>query len=144
MRVLETAAKYRMIVGTGHISAEEGMALVRANAGIGCRIVLTHADNPADFYTTHQQAEAVNLGAMVEHSYFTLFYERTPVDVMAEQIRAVGAENVFLSSDFGQPASPYPDDGLKEFAEVMRSQGFSESETRMMFRDTPAKLLGID
>lgn len=139
--VLKTAKKYNMIVGTGHISPEEGMSLVRENVNIGCRIVLTHADNPADFYTTEQQIEAVKLGAIVEHSYFTVYYKRTPIELIAEQIRAVGIENVFLSSDLGQPASPYPDKGLEDFADLIRGQGFNESETRLMFRDTPAKLL---
>ncbi|MBQ6972055.1 MAG: amidohydrolase [Synergistaceae bacterium] len=143
LRVLETAGKYNMLVGTGHMSADEGMALVRENVKIGCRIVLTHADNPADFYTVQQQEEAVSMGAVVEHSYFTIYYQRTPIELMCEQIRAVGVENVFLSSDLGQPASPYPDEGLRDFAELIRANGFSESETRSMFRDTPASLLGI-
>ena len=143
VKVLETAKKYNMLVGTGHMSAEEGMSLVRANVNVGCRIVLTHADNPADFYTSEQQVEAVSMGAIVEHSYFTIYYGRTPIELMTEQIRAVGTENVFLSSDLGQPASPYPDEGLKDFADIMRSHGFSESETQSMFRDNPAMLLGI-
>lgn len=143
VRVLETARKHNMIVGTGHMSADEGMALVRENVKIGCRIILTHADNPADFYTTEQQVEAVSMGAVVEHSYFTIYYQRTPIELMCEQIRAVGVKNVFLSSDLGQPASPYPDEGLRDFAELIRANGFSESETRSMFRDTPASLLGI-
>ena len=143
LRVLETAKKYNMLVGTGHMSPIEGMTLVRANKEIGCRIVLTHADNPADFYTSEQQIEAVSIGAVVEHSYFTIYYKRTPTELMTEQIRAVGVKNVFLSSDLGQPASPYPDEGLKDFEELMLSNGFSESETRLMFRDTPAKLLEV-
>lgn len=143
LRVLEAAKKYNMIVGTGHMSADEGMNLVKANVKIRCRIVLTHADNPVDFYTSEQQIEAVSMGAVVEHSYFTIYYKRTPIELMTEQIRAVGVKNVFLSSDLGQPASPYPDEGLKEFEELMRSNGFSESETRLMFRDTPAEMLGI-
>lgn len=145
LKILETAKKFNMLVGTGHMSPVEGMALVRANAekNIGCRMVLTHADNPADFYTSEQQIEAVSLGAVVEHSYFTVYYKRTPISLIAEQIRAIGTENVFLSSDLGQPTSPYPDEGLKDFSELIRSNGFSESETRLMLRDTPARLLEI-
>ncbi|MBQ9389456.1 MAG: amidohydrolase [Synergistaceae bacterium] len=145
LKILETAKKFNMLVGTGHMSPDEGMSLVRANAenNIGCKMVLTHADNPADFYTAEQQTEAVNLGAVVEHSYFTVYYKRTPVELIAEQIRSVGTENVFLSSDLGQPSSPYPDEGLKQFRELILAQGFSESDTRLMFQETPAALLGI-
>lgn len=140
LKVLETAKKFGMLVATGHISSEEGMALVRA--GI-CKVILTHADNPADFYTTEQQVEAVRLGALVEHSYYTILYKRTSVELMTEQIRAAGIENVILSSDLGQPSSPYPDEGLRDFASLMKAQGFGESDIRLMFHETPAGLLDI-
>lgn len=143
IKVLETAKKYNMLVGTGHMSSREGMALVRTASEIGCQVILTHADNPADFYSTEQQIEAAKLGAIIEHSYFTIFYKRTLLDFLVEQIRAVGVEHVILSSDFGQPNSPYLDEGLEEFARILLGNGFNESELGLMFRDTPAKLLGI-
>ena len=48
---------------------------------------------------------------------------------------------MILSSDFGQPKSPYSDEGLEMYANVMREQGFSDEELAMMFRVTPEKLL---
>ena len=71
LEVLDVATRHQMVVGTGHIGADEGMALVRAAAERGCTVVLTHADNPADCYSIQQQQEAVALGAYVEHSFFT-------------------------------------------------------------------------
>ena len=141
--VMETAKEYGMMVGTGHTSPEEGMAVVRAGSELGLQVVLTHADNPADFYTAAQQREAVRLGAVVEHCYFTTYYDRTPIETVAEQIRAVGVENVFLASDFGQVKSPCSDEGLSRYADLFAAQGFSEGELTMMFRDTPARLLGL-
>ena len=105
--------------------------------------LVTHADNPADCYTTEQQQEAVSLGAVIEHCYFTTYYDRTPAHIVAEQIRAVGVENVILSTDFGQPKSPYSDEGLELYAQVMAKEGFTDGELTMMFRTTPEKLLGI-
>ena len=141
LAVLETAKAYGMMVGTGHMSSEEGLAVVRAGSGLGLQVILTHADNPADFYTAEQQREAVKLGAIVEHSYFTTFYDRTPIEAVAEQIRAVGVEHVILSTDFGQPKSPYSDEGLEQYAGLLAAQGFSEDELAVMFRSTPARLL---
>ena len=57
LEVLDIAARHHMVVGTGHVGAEEGMALVRAAAERNCTIVLTHADNPADCYSVEQQEE---------------------------------------------------------------------------------------
>ena len=144
LAVLETAKRCGMLVGTGHVSAAEGLALARAGAKTGCQVILTHADNPADVYTTDQQREAAALGAIVEHCYFTTYYKRTPIETIAAQIRAVGVERVILSTDFGQPQSPYSDEGLSQYADLLAAQGFSDAELSMMFRDTPARLLGFE
>ena len=141
--VIAMAKRYGMIVATGHISAEEGLAVVRECAVQGVQALVTHADNPADCYTTEQQQEAVSFGAVIEHCYFTTYYDRTPAHIVAEQIRAVGVENVILSTDFGQPKSPYSDEGLELYAQVMAKEGFTDGELTMMFRTTPEKLLGI-
>nr|WP_307253654.1 DUF6282 family protein [Moryella indoligenes] len=141
--VLEAARRYSMVVATGHMSAEEGMALVRAARAQGCEAVLTHADNPADCYSLEQQKEAVALGAYVEHCYFTSYYGRTSIEEIAAQIRAVGCEHVYLSTDFGQPKSPYFDEGLLEYAKLLLAQGFTEEELQMMFRRIPELLLGL-
>lgn len=143
LAVLETAKKYGMIAATGHLSAAEGMEVVRAAARLGVRAIVTHADNPANFYTAEQQREAASLGAVIEHSYFTTYYDRTPAGVVAEQIRAVGPERVILSTDFGQVKSPYSDEGLALYADVMAAQGFSDGELAGMFRELPKKLLGV-
>jgi len=141
--VIAMAKRYDMIVATGHIGAAEGLAVVRECAVSGVQAVVTHADNPADAYTVEQQQEAVSLGAVIEHCYFTTFYGRTPIETIAAQIRAVGVEHVILSTDFGQPKSPYSDEGLELYARELLDQGFSEGELRMMFKETPERLLGV-
>lgn len=141
LEVLDLAAKYHLIVATGHIGAQEGMEVVREAAERGCKILVTHADNPADQYTVEQQKEAVKLGAMIEHCFFTTFYDRTPIEQIAREIRAVGCENVVLSTDFGQIKSPYCDEGIALYAQQLEGQGFSEQELRLMFCENPERLL---
>lgn len=141
LEVLDVAARHHMVVGTGHIGADEGMALVRGAAERGCAIVLTHADNPADCYTLQQQEEAAALGAYVEHSFFTTYHGRTPIEEIARQIRAVGCEKVLLTTDFGQPASPCSDEGLEEYAGLLLAQGFTRKELETMLREVPERLL---
>jgi len=141
LEVLDMAAKYHLIVATGHVGVQEGMKVVCAATKRGCRTLLTHADNPADRYTTEQQVQAVKLGAMVEHCFFTTYYGRTPIEEIAEEIRAVGCENVVLSTDFGQVNSPYSDEGIALYAQQLREQGFTDDQLRRMLRDTPESLL---
>ena len=140
--VLEVAASYRMVVGTGHLSAPEGMAVVQAAREKGVEhLVLTHADNPANQYTVEQQQQAVRMGAVVEHCYFTTYYKRTPAEEIARQIRAVGCQSVVLSTDFGQVNSPYSDEGMLGYIQCMLECGISQEELVQMTHDNPYRLL---
>ena len=139
--VLDVAAAHHLIVGTGHLSAREGMILAKEGLRRGCRMVLTHCDNPANFYTAEQQAEAARAGALIEHSYLTTLWGRTSIEQIAAMIRAAGCENVFLTTDFGQPNSPYSDEGLLLYAQGLSSQGFTEDELTLMMKTTPQKLI---
>ena len=65
---------------------------------------------------------------MLEHSFFTVYYSRTSPEEMARQIRDAGCENVFLTSDFGQPKSPYFDEGMEQFFTLLLEHGFTETE----------------
>lgn len=141
--VLALAAHYDLIVCTGHIGPKEGMAILREGARLGVRrMVVTHADNPADRYTVEQQREAVKLGAFIEHSYYTTFYGHTPAEEIVRQIQAVGSNQVILTTDFGQISSPYSDEGLLEYARLLLQHGLIEKEIRQMICENPKSLIG--
>ena len=140
--VLETAAAHDLITATGHVSAREGLAMAAAAREHGVkRILITHADNPADSYTIEEQQAAVALGAMIEHCYFTIAYQKTSLEEMVHQIRAVGSENVLLSTDFGQLNSPCPRDGMEAFLQQLLTQGITERELTIMTVQNPRRLL---
>lgn len=140
--VLRAAARHGMIVATGHISSEEGMALVRRGAALGCKMLLTHAALPSNRYSQAQLTEAVALGATVEFCFFTPYYNRTPIEEIAADIRHIGCENVILGTDFGQPDSPYPDEGIAMFAAALRKLGFRDEELLQMLSENQEKLMG--
>lgn len=139
--ILEIAKENKIFIATGHISSYEGLKLIREANRYRVRTIVTHADNPNDFYTIEEQKEAINLGAMIEHSYFTVFHSRTNIEEIARQIRKVGYENVFLTTDFGQMNSPYPDEGLLEFSVKLIEQNFTEAEIRKMIVENPELIL---
>lgn len=139
--IFEIAKENKIFIATGHISSYEGLKLIREANRYGVRTIVTHADNPNDFYTIEEQKEAVNLGAMIEHSYFNVFHGRTKIEEIAMQIKEVGYENVFLTTDFGQMNSPYPDEGLLEFSLKLIEQNFTEAEIRKMIVENPEFIL---
>lgn len=62
---------------------------------------------------------------------------------IADAIAAVGIETTVLSTDLGQPDTPPPAEGLRLFAEQLRSFGFSVDDLRRMAADNPMRLLGV-
>lgn len=139
--VLDVAAKHDLVVGTGHVGEREGLPLVRAAAERGVkRIVLTHAENLSTYFSPEAQRECVKLGAMVEHSFFTVYHNRITWEQMTEQIRAVGPAHCFLVTDFGQMNSPGSAEGMGLFVKGLLERGFTEGEIMRMVKENPREL----
>lgn len=140
--VLDMAARYDLILGTGHLGEEEGMLIVKAAFERGVkRVVLTHAENPNTPFSIANQQECVRMGAVVEHCCFTLYANRVSWDEVVDQIHSVGANNCFLVTDFGQPNSPTSSEGLRIFADKLMDYGIKESEIEIMIKEIPKQLL---
>ena len=142
LQVLDIIAKYDVILATAHVSHEETFALVKAAAERGVkRIVITHVDFPNTFYSIEEQKRLVEYGAYMEHCYTTFATGKVDFTTTLEQIRAIGAEHVILSTDLGQKTAKYPDEGMQEFAERLLENGFTEAEIRRMNVENPRWLL---
>ena len=63
------------------------------------------------------------------------------LEEIARMIRATGCENVFLTTDYGQPKSPYTDEGMLQYAQDLLGQGFTEEDLDRMMRRNPARLI---
>lgn len=143
VEVLQMAAQYRLVVGTGHLDADEALMLVRKGRELGVEsMVLTHAEHPALRFTDRHFEEAVALGAYVEHSYNNAWFGRCTIEEIASQIRLTGCEHVILTSDFGQPQAPFADEGMQEYAQALSSLGFSDQQLHQMMCENPVRLLG--
>lgn len=54
--ILKLIADADGILATGHISAQEGLAVLQKGKELGIRtLIATHADNPADYYTKEER-----------------------------------------------------------------------------------------
>ena len=49
---------------------------------------------------------------------------------------------MILSTDFGQVKSPYSDEGILGYLEVLAAQGITEDELRLMTCTNPKRLIG--
>ena len=60
-----------------------------------------------------------------------------------ERMRGIGVEQVVMGSDAGQTDRPLPGDELAMAAKALRAHGFTESELDKIFKENPARLLGL-
>jgi len=146
--ILELIAKTRVTLATGHISPQETRQLLKAAKSRGVeKIVVTHASfKKLTFLEVPDQIEAIKSGALIEHCFVTSTdlmkaVGITPIEEMADQIRAVGADHCILSTDLGQTKNPHPVEGFREFAFQMWQRGLSEKEIEKMIRVNPLRLL---
>lgn len=167
--ILKLAAENPQIyIDTGHVSPEEAMRLVELKERYGYqKIVVSSAVSKVA--SLQQLSEMTAKGAFVEFSLaaytapqmipLTHYYvekEYASIDEgmtgtpgsgireVAERIDALGPEHCIMSTDFGRYALPSPVEGLRQFIACMLDLGFPQDMVRMMVKDNPEALLGLD
>ena len=144
--VIGAIARHQLALATGHVSAEEGLMLLREAKRQGVQhLVVTHAMNTPIEMTVAQMQEAAKLGAFIEFVGGTMLSNDAParVDRFADAIRRIGPDRCILSSDLGQKGNPLPADGFGAFIVALKSRGFSDQDLDRMSKQNPAALLGL-
>ena len=132
------------ILGTGHLSPEEGAALIRYAYMQGVRrMVVTHPEWGPTFYSIELQKDLAHYGVMFERCFVstTARCGSVPMETILKAVSDVGVESTVLASDLGQPDTPPPVEGMTLFAEQIRAAGFSTDDVRRMMVVNPLHLL---
>jgi hypothetical protein len=144
MEIIEILAETGAILATGHLSAEESTTLAReALKRRVAKVVVTH---PEHYYTQMPvtlQQKLARQGVFFDRCYPSARTSSVTMEEMAQRIRLVGVESTVLTTDFGQPESPLPVEGLRFYLSRLAEFGFSASELDRMARINPARLLGL-
>lgn len=144
-RILDHVARADVILGCGHLSPEEILALVRAARRAGIRKVLVnHPELHSLAIPVAMQQEMAAEGAYFERMHL---HGNSVVEGhgLAEITRAVGVERTVLVTDLGRADYAVdPIQGMGELIQQFADQGFSPGEIDLMARRTPARLLGLD
>jgi hypothetical protein len=142
-RCIELIARHDMILATGHLGQVEIFKLVKTAREMGTRkVVVTHAEFPSQNFTTEQQVELADMGAMIEHCFTTMYTGKAPWDVTLESIRRVGPERCLMSTDLGQSINPGVAEGFAAFAQKLLDSHFTAAQVRRMAVTNPAELVG--
>jgi len=148
--IFELVRQHDAVLATGHTTAREHYAVVRAFGREG-KVLVTHAGEAlgGPNLTPAQAAELADLGATIELTAECCIavHDRPPksAKTMAQQIDTIGHERCTLSSDYGwTTAIPKPAEGLKEFLEKLWDIGVSEQKLTRMVSTNPSNLLSLD
>ena len=145
--VIAAIAKHKLILASGHVSAEEALLIFEEGRRLGVRgMVATHGMSAPTALTVEQAKRAASLGAFVEFTGDSMQgpNARARVDRMAADIRSIGVEHAIVSSDLGRGGAEMPVDGFAALLDALRQKGFSDQELDRLAKQNPARLLGLD
>ncbi len=154
--ILQQIVQFDLVLGTGHISPEEVMIVVKRARSLGIRhILITHAMADVPGLSISQMQQVADLGAMLELTYVNDLmgnkaqsqahrnWHRVSIEQMANAIQTIGAEHFVLSTDLGRQEDPLPPEGYKTFVTELARAGISAQDLDLMSRKNPAMLLDL-
>lgn len=145
-RVIELVRDYGAILGTGHISQQEVLAVYDYCLAAGLdKVVVTHPEFRAPNLGIKTIEELAKAGAYMEFCAVNCFpiHAVITVEHMRDMILAAGINRSILSSDSGQPWAARPPETLRVFLQCLHEKGLSPDQLRIMTIDNPTSLLEI-
>lgn len=102
--ILECIAANKLVLATGHLSAEEIMLLVPLALDIGVpSVILTHPSYPSvDLSDAQLKKLTKSHKVFIEHCFAIHTIEEVPISAFVDSIKYTGPEQVVCSTDFGQ------------------------------------------
>lgn len=145
--ILQLVARAGIILGTGHLSPQEILAVAREARRVGVeKILVTHPETQLTWLDTDFQR------LLMEEAH--VFFERclfstTPagggVELLkiAYNIRTIGVESTVLATDFGQPENPPPVQAMEMYLRSLEKTGLSLQDLERMAVRNPRELLSL-
>jgi hypothetical protein len=141
--VIAMIVKDNLVLASGHISPEDALLVFAEGRKQGVhRMIETHAMDLAGKMNLEQMQEAAKLGAILEFDFRNILSENGR---RADAIRKIGPEHCLISEFWTgrQPVEYAGFDGVGQFVDAMHARGFTDHELDVMFKENPARLLGL-
>ena len=143
--ILELIAAADVILGTGHLSVEEIIQLVKAAHQMKVRkILITHPELPIVDMPLSIQQKLSNEHVFFERCFLAHVVYGIALETMIEAIKMTGVESNVMATELGQINTPSPLDGMRIYIEGVLENGLSFKDIKQMTDVTPSHLLGIN
>jgi hypothetical protein len=144
--IIELMRSSNAFLASGHLSSIEVGAMIKRAKEVGCKVMVCSVSTDMPGYPLDAQKNWAGDHVFMEHDYLAITdapHTTTPVTVVLQQIRAVGAERCVIGTDAGQMALPDNVRAMKEFLSRLVEAGLTDKEIDLMTRRNPGFLLGI-
>ncbi len=154
--VLKIIARENLVLATGHVHAEEVVAVTRRARELGVKnILVTHGFTNIPGLSMAQAKEVASQGAMIEICYLQFMtgpdaqyawmkhWNQVNTAQVLMALNEVGADSLVLSTDLGQQGMMMPPDGIENAVGALRGAGVSQADLDKMMKRNPARLLGL-
>lgn len=145
--ILDIIAAHDVILSSGHLHIAEVWPLFDEAKKRGVKKLLMNHPTYGLHCTLDDIRELAGMGVILEQSACLFIDSRFnvfPPEHLKEQIDAAGPENSSFGSDLGQVDNPTPVEGMRQMIRLCLGLGYSPAEIRLMVRDNPARLVGLD
>lgn len=140
MQILDLVSQTDMVLGIGHQSTRERLALVKAAVRLGIeRIEVTHVNYPPSWLMPAQCKLLADLGAFI--SIYAIDDAYYSLEEVMEVYRAVGPERMVIASDRGHISMGHPIDGLRRLIVGFMQSDVPDEHIAMMCKTNPHSLL---
>ncbi len=154
--VLKIIARENLVLATGHVHAEEVVAVAKRARELGVKnILVTHGLTNIPGLTMDQAKQVAQMGGYIEVCYLQFMtgptaqyqwmthWDRVDAKAVAQAVKDIGADHLVLSTDLGQQGMMTPPDGIENQVAAVRAAGVSQADVDKMMKRNPARLLAI-
>lgn len=139
--ILEIIKKYNAYIATGHLSPKESIVLCEEARKMGVNTILTHPDFERTVVPLETQIMLANKGVLIEKCWLNIAEKNISEENMVKSIKAIGAENIYLTTDRGQYGEERPIKAMFKYIHVLLDGGISEDELNLMLKINPKKII---
>jgi hypothetical protein len=140
--IIGMARQADLIVGTGHISPAESLAVAQYCQSLGFgKLVFTH---PLSLGASLSEIDEVaRMGFYVELTYLHLLLQVLQISQVLEIIQKIGPQRCLLTTDAFFSWTPSAPEMLRMFVGILHHFGAKPEDLRKMVYENPRKLLGL-
>jgi hypothetical protein len=157
--ILKIIARENLLLATGHVHAEEVVAVVKRGKELGVKnMIVTHGLTSVPGLSMAQAKQVVADGAVIEVCFlqflagpnapitlqFLTHWQQVNAKNVAQALKELGAGGLVISSDLGQAGNMTHPDGIEAAIGAMKKEGISDADIDIMMRKNPARLLGLN